>query len=75
MILKNAWYVACTPTEIDDKPLGRTICNLALVLYRSGDGTVAALEDFCPHRGAPLVPGPGGRGPIGVWLPWPGHGL
>ena len=24
MFMKNAWYVACTPSEIDDKPLGRT---------------------------------------------------
>jgi len=54
MFPMNAWYVACTPQEIDDKPLGRTICNQPVVLYRSGDGTVAALEDFCPHRGAPL---------------------
>ena len=54
MILLNAWYVACTPAEIDDKPLGRTICKQPIVFYRGGDGTVAALEDFCPHRGAPL---------------------
>jgi vanillate O-demethylase monooxygenase subunit len=50
----NAWYVACTPQEIDDKPLGRRICNQPLVLYRDANGEVAALEDFCPHRGAPL---------------------
>ena len=25
-----------------------------MVLYRDGNGAVAALEDFCPHRGAPL---------------------
>jgi len=50
----NAWYVACTPQEIDDKPLGRRICNQPIVFYRAGDGTVTALEDFCPHRGAPL---------------------
>ena len=54
MYLKNAWYVACTPAEIDDKPLGRTICTQPIVFYRGGDGAVAALEDFCPHRGAPL---------------------
>ncbi|GLU30438.1 aromatic ring-hydroxylating dioxygenase subunit alpha [Trinickia caryophylli] len=54
MFLKNAWYVACTPDEIGGKPLGRKICGESLVLYRTEDGTVAALEDFCPHRGAPL---------------------
>ena len=54
MFPKNAWYVACTPTEIDDKPLGRKVCNESIVFYRGADGAVAALEDFCPHRGAPL---------------------
>ena len=29
MFPKNAWYVACTPDEIDDKPLGRRICEEA----------------------------------------------
>ena len=50
----NAWYVACTPQEIDDKPLGRRICQQPIVFYRARDGAVTALEDFCPHRGAPL---------------------
>ena len=54
MYPKNAWYVACTPNEIDDKPLGRTVCNERIVFYRGPEGVVAALEDFCPHRGAPL---------------------
>lgn len=54
MFPKNAWYVACTPNEIDDKPLGRKVCNEQIVFYRGPDGVVAALEDFCPHRGAPL---------------------
>ena len=54
MFLKNAWYVAGTPDEIDGKPLGRKICNESMVFYRAADGQVAALEDFCPHRGAPL---------------------
>jgi vanillate O-demethylase monooxygenase subunit len=54
MFQKNAWYVACTPHEIDDKPLGRTVCNERVVFYRGPGGKVAALEDWCPHRGAPL---------------------
>ncbi len=51
---KNAWYVACTPNEIDDKPLGRMVCNERIVFYRGPGGQAAALEDWCPHRGAPL---------------------
>jgi vanillate monooxygenase len=54
MFPKNTWYVACTPDELADKPLGRMICGEQIVFYRGEGGVVAALEDFCPHRGAPL---------------------
>ncbi|MEK1904582.1 MAG: aromatic ring-hydroxylating dioxygenase subunit alpha [Pseudomonas sp.] len=54
MFPKNAWYVACTADEIAEKPLGRQICNEKIVFYRGQAGRVAAVEDFCPHRGAPL---------------------
>lgn len=54
MFPKNAWYVACMPDEIDSKPLGRRICGEAMVIYRGPENKAAALEDFCPHRGAPL---------------------
>jgi len=50
----NAWYVACTPDEIAEKPLGRKVCGERMVIYRKSSGDVVALEDFCPHRGAPL---------------------
>ncbi|MCF5226452.1 Rieske 2Fe-2S domain-containing protein, partial [Pseudomonas syringae] len=51
---KNAWYVACTADEVADKPLGRQICNEKMVFYRDQNQQVVAVEDFCPHRGAPL---------------------
>jgi vanillate O-demethylase monooxygenase subunit len=51
---KNAWYVAATPNEIDEKPLGRTICGERIAFYRGVENKVAAVQDFCPHRGAPL---------------------
>jgi len=54
MFLKNAWYVACMSEEIDDKPLGRKVCGESIVFYRGPEGKAAALDDFCPHRGAPL---------------------
>jgi len=54
MFIKNAWYVACRPEEIQDKPLGRMICDEKIVFYRGKENQVAAVEDFCPHRGAPL---------------------
>ncbi|BBF72008.1 aromatic ring-hydroxylating oxygenase subunit alpha [Sphingomonas bisphenolicum] len=51
---RNAWYVACTPDDIAEKPLGRQICGERMVFYRKASGEAVALEDFCPHRGAPL---------------------
>jgi len=54
MFLKDTWYVACTPDEIMDKPLGRQICGEKIVFYRNAEDRVAAVENFCPHRGAPL---------------------
>ena len=54
MFPKNAWYVACTPDEFADRPLGRKVCGESMAFFRGADGRVAAVEDFCPHRGAPL---------------------
>jgi len=55
MYLRNAWYVACTAEELGaGQPVGRTICGERMVLFRASGGVAAALEDFCPHRGAPL---------------------
>jgi phenylpropionate dioxygenase-like ring-hydroxylating dioxygenase large terminal subunit len=55
MFVLNAWYVAAWADEIRDRPLARTICNEAIVMYREhGSRRVAALHDRCPHRGVPL---------------------
>jgi vanillate monooxygenase len=55
MFIKNTWYVAALSTDLDrDRPLGRTICNERMALFRDAHGAIAAVEDFCPHRGAPL---------------------
>jgi phenylpropionate dioxygenase-like ring-hydroxylating dioxygenase large terminal subunit len=51
----NAWYVVAWPHEVvSDKVLARTVCDNAMVLWRSADGTVNALEDRCPHREMPM---------------------
>lgn len=52
--IRNTWYVAATSDEVSQKPLARTVCNIKLALYRDDEQKVVALEDFCPHRGAPL---------------------
>ncbi len=50
----NAWYVAAASDEVGTSVLGRRICGLPVAMFRAADGVVAAMEDFCPHRGAPL---------------------
>jgi vanillate O-demethylase monooxygenase subunit len=40
--------------DLSDKPMGRKVCNESIVFYRDAQGVVQAVEDFCPHRGAPL---------------------
>jgi len=52
--LRNAWYVAATSGEIGRQPLGRTICDEPIVLFRQSGGQVVALTDRCPHRKVPL---------------------
>lgn len=56
-ILENIWYCAAHAGEVTDKPLARMICGMPMVLYRGESGSVAALEDRCPHRQAPLSMG------------------
>jgi phenylpropionate dioxygenase-like ring-hydroxylating dioxygenase large terminal subunit len=55
MWIRNAWYVAAWTHEIEPGRIhARTIIDQPLVLYRTADGGVVALEDRCPHRFAPL---------------------
>jgi phenylpropionate dioxygenase-like ring-hydroxylating dioxygenase large terminal subunit len=54
MFMLNAWYVAAWSDEVDNKPFARRICNEPIVMFRDASGKVAALEDRCCHRGAPL---------------------
>jgi phenylpropionate dioxygenase-like ring-hydroxylating dioxygenase large terminal subunit len=50
----NRWWVAGFSWELKDKPLARTYLNRPMVLFRTPDGKVAALEDRCCHKELPL---------------------
>ncbi|MDB5963748.1 MAG: 2Fe-2S ferredoxin [Polaromonas sp.] len=50
----DRWYVAGFSWELKDKPVARTILSRPMVLFRAGDGQVAALQDRCCHRELPL---------------------
>lgn len=58
MWIRDAWYVAAWTHEIEPGRIhARTIIDQPLVLYRTSDGGIVALEDRCPHRFAPLSMG------------------
>jgi vanillate O-demethylase monooxygenase subunit len=50
----NCWWVAALSGEIERRLEGRWLLDTPVLLYRGEDGRVVALEDRCPHRGAPL---------------------
>jgi phenylpropionate dioxygenase-like ring-hydroxylating dioxygenase large terminal subunit len=57
MFLRNGWYAAQWSHELKDRPIGRTILGDKVVLFRNSNNQVAALEDRCCHRAAPLSMG------------------
>jgi phenylpropionate dioxygenase-like ring-hydroxylating dioxygenase large terminal subunit len=54
----NMWYVAALSKEIKAGiPFPRRLLNEPVVLFRTADGKVAAVEDRCCHRHLPLSSG------------------
>lgn len=53
----NHWYVVARSTEVQTQPLGVTLWDQAIVLYRDKAGKIYALEDRCPHRQVKLSHG------------------
>lgn len=70
--LKNYWYPIAKSAEVrGHRPYGAQILGQRLVLWRDNGGDVCCIEDFCPHRGAPLSFGEVHDGYIGCRY----HGL
>ena len=58
MFIRNCWYVIAWDHEVlADGLFTRTVLNEPILLLRSADGSIAALEDRCCHRLAPLSMG------------------
>ena len=58
MFIRNCWYVIAWDHEVHaDGLLARTVLNEPILVLRSADGSIAALEDRCCHRLAPLSKG------------------
>lgn len=52
--LKDLWYPICPSNFIQERPVSLRRLGYKLVLWRDPQGQLQALEDHCPHRGAPL---------------------
>ena len=58
MFLRNYWYAAALPSELDDGALlGRWLLGEPVLLYRTTAGEAVAMADVCPHRSARLSAG------------------
>ena len=55
--MRNGWYVACWESDLQDRPLERSIAGEPVAVFRGAGGKVGALRDRCPHRGVPLSMG------------------
>lgn len=56
--LRNTWYAAMWSQDLEPGQIvGRIYLGEQVVLFRSQDGVVSALDDICPHRFAPLHKG------------------
>src|SRR5260221_10896703 len=55
--LKNLWYAVCPSDFVKTQPVSVRRFGRKIALWRDAAGQVHALEDHCPHRGAPLSQG------------------
>lgn len=52
--LKDLWYPVCPSSFVKTSPISLRRLGYKIALWRDQAGKVHALEDHCPHRGAPL---------------------
>ncbi len=69
--IRNIWYVAGHAEEAGAEPFARILLEEPVVIFRTEDGVINALDDRCPHRMAPLHKGK----VIGDSIQCPYHGL
>jgi phenylpropionate dioxygenase-like ring-hydroxylating dioxygenase large terminal subunit len=55
--LPNLWYLIARSQDVADRPVGLRRLDRNIVLWRGERGEVNVVEDYCPHRGAPLSMG------------------
>lgn len=67
--MEREWLIVCAASALGSKPLAVTLLGRRLVVFRVAAG-VAALDDRCPHRHAPLSLGY--SEPTGIRCPYHG---
>jgi len=55
--LNNLWYPICPSHMVGTTPVSLRRLGKKLVFWRDAQSKIHALEDHCPHRGAPLSKG------------------
>ena len=55
--LKDLWFPVCPSGFVKESPVSLRRMGYKIALWRDQAGQVHALEDHCPHRGAPLSMG------------------
>ncbi len=55
-MMRNYWLAACTSSDLvaGGSPKRVKLLGEDLVAYRSPDGTVGLIDEYCPHRGASM---------------------
>lgn len=69
--LINLWYVVARSSDVTDKPVALKRLGRNIVLWRDQDGRINVIDNYCPHRGAPLSMG----NVIDGYLTCPYHGV
>lgn len=71
-IIARYWYPVALEKDVTEGPLGVTLLDKPLVVYRIGDEIVVA-DNICPHRGMKLSLGEDQHDGQGIMCPY--HGL
>ncbi len=69
--LYDLWYPICPSHFVQERPTSLRRLGYKIALWRDAQGSLHALEDHCPHRGAPLSMGVN----LGDRLACPYHGI
>jgi len=57
VFVRNVWYVAAFESEFEQPFISRRLLNSPVLMFRTSNGEVTAMDDACPHRLVPLSEG------------------